>query len=725
VNDTTRPNNKLVTKLSDARSGYEVPDDDLVNEVLVPALQNADRIDIAVGFFSSHCISQIAPGLASLIDRKVSCRLLVSPEISAEDRDAIDRGLREPKIVIDRFMVDLFQEPPDALSAHTADCLAFLIANDTLQLRCVLMDRGMFHKKLWIFEESGVRMAVHGSGNMTARGLLVNGEQMTIDRPWMDGTSATNRVRDFADSFELEWTNQKPGRLTIEPTQMIALLDGRKDRHREPPTTTDFWDAWNQDNEAGLAPDLPPGFAHPPAAKRLTIPPWLDWTHPPYEHQERAVAALKERRYIALIAMATGGGKTKTALISTCQIQDEISASLLVVILVPTKVLAIQWADEVRDFGVNPTVLSGMTPAARSKVLEDTTVSLRTDTGRTEVLISTLALFTGDEPLRQFVNDASEIGRTVLIADEVHNFGAPSFIGDPPKAFQYRIGLSATPIRQYDAEGSAELFTFFDTTGEPAFTFTLREAIHSGCLVPYNYRLHPVALTDEEMERYQELTHQLRRSGFGRDNGADFGLTEQQERLLRERRALTEQASGKVNSLGSLLAPVAANLSHALIYCSAKAVLPPHEKRQIDLVRILLEELRITTHMYTAVESGRAGSQAYLDGFAAEEYQTLLAMKVLDEGVDVPAAHHAFLLASSTVEREWVQRRGRVLRTSPGKTSAEVHDFIVVPPDPSDPDGKTLLRSELRRAEHFTSDALNKYDTGGPRDVIASLEETL
>ena len=717
--------NQLEDSFSDIHPVYEIPDDDLVGEVLIPALSLADTIDISVGFFSSHSLSQIAPGLASLIERDITCRLLVSPEISREDRDAIERGTLDPGTAVDGFMIDLLREPTDALASHTADCLAFLIATGTLELRCVLMDAGMFHKKVWLFESGGSRMSVHGSGNMTARGLFINGEQMTIDRPWMDGASAATRVDDLANTFEMEWSNRKPGRLTITPHQLVDLLKRRAEQHQEPPTTADFWEAWVTDSDAGLAPALPPGLPAPVMAKRLTIPDWLDWKHAPYAHQQEAVDALRQHGYVALIAMATGGGKTKTALIAASQLQDQNTKSLLVVIVVPTRVLAAQWADEVRQFGVNPTVLSGMSPDSRGQAFEDISRSLHTASPRTEVLISTLGMFTDDVPFRSFIDDVSGFALSLLIADEAHNFGAPGFIRNPPHSFQFRIGLSATPVRQYDAEGTAELYSFFNTSEEPAFAFTLGEAIRSGCLTPYRYHLHPVTLTDEEMERYRDLTDQLGRAGFGRDEASETGLTDKLKRLLRERRALTEQASGKIECLRDLLIPVTSDLSHTLIYCSAKAVLPPHDNRQIDLVRSVLSELRITTHMYTSVETGRASSQAFLRGFATEEYQTLLAMKVLDEGVDVPAAHKAFLLASSTVEREWIQRRGRILRKSPGKSFADLHDFIVLPPESSGGDGRSLAQSELRRAEHFTMDAMNKYDDEGPRDVIKSIEQNL
>ncbi len=722
---TTAARMSLAQVLADARPVYEIPEQDLVGEVLNPVMGVTSSVDIGVGFFSSHCLSQIAPGLASLIDRDITCRLLVSPELSEDDREAIERGISDPASVLDSFMVELFREPPDALAGHTADCLAYLIANGTLEIRCVLMERGMFHKKVWMFADGHIRAAVHGSGNMTARGLFVNGEQMTVDRPWMDGESASTRVDELFGSFELEWNNKKHDRLTIEPEQLIELLRGRVRNSSDVPTVADFWAAWAKDRDLGLVPPLPPGVAGPPSAKLLAIPEWLDWENPPYSHQAKAIENLAKRDYVGLLAMATGGGKTKTSLICCVRVQEEHPGPLLVLVLVPTTVLAAQWAEEVQDFGVSPTLLSGMSRAARGAALDDVSVSLRSGENRTEVLIATLQLFTGDETLKNFVTETAEHSRTVLIADEAHNFGSSGFISDPPEAFHHRIGLSATPVRQYDTDGTQELFAYFRTDSEPAFTFSLGEAIKSGCLTPYNYLLHPVELSDEEMERYVDLTEQLRKAGFGNDDGGESGLSERQERLLRERRSLVEQSSAKIDELRALLAPRSTQLRHALIYCSAKAVLAPHHDKQIDLAREVLRDLRIDTHMYTAAETSRSGSRAFLEGFALGTYPVLLAMKVLDEGVDVPAAREAYLLASSTVEREWVQRRGRVLRTAPGKTHADLHDFIVLPPSFGDTGAKGLIQSELRRAQHFAEDSANKYETDGPVDIIRGIERQL
>lgn len=711
----------LMDALKAARPIYEIPDDDLLGEVLLPALAAADAVDIAVGFFTSQCLAQIAPGLAGLVNRGVRCRLLVSPEISDEDRDAIERGLTAPEEVLEKFMLNIFTgADDDPVASHAVDCLAYLVAAGTFDIRCVLMERGMFHKKSWTISADGVRLGIHGSGNLTARGLLVNGEQMTIDRPWMDGEAATQRVDQLAQSFQHHWDNQKPGRLTITPHQLVELLKQRPSSD-QPPSTEDFWSAWLAARNAGLTPELPPGISHRPRSKRLSIPTWLDWQHPPYEHQAEAIAALESRDLIGIVSMATGGGKTKTSLVAVTRLQQRHDEPLLVVVLVPTKTLAFQWADEVRDFGVEPHVLTGPNPEQRRRIYGDVQLSLHSSDPRTEVLIAV----TTDDSLRSAITEANGRARTVLIADEAHNYGATGFITNPPEGFQHRIALSATPIRQYDHEGTRQLFEYFETEEYPAFTFSLNDAIRVGCLTPYRYHIHQVPFTDDELEKYSELSEQLARAGYGLDDGVDLGLTERQKQLLRERRGLIEQADGKIHSLRELLTPDASTLSHTLIYCSAKAVKPPHQQRQIELAREVLRDLRITTHMYTSVETSRQDSRDFLNLFAEGHLQTLLAMKVLDEGVDVPAAHRAFLLASSTVEREWIQRRGRILRNAPGKTIADLHDFLVIPPDYDHPSSSSLTRSELRRAEHFARDAANYYDDGGPADIINAIEKSL
>ncbi len=709
--------------LDGLRSAYAIPDDDLVGEVLIPAMRASEEVRVAVGFFSSRCLAQIAPGLAALInDSDAVLQLLVSPVISDADQAAIRRGVSEPRTVLDEALVTLFERArlsASAVERHTAATLSYLISSGRLDMRVVLMEKGMYHKKMWLFRSGDNWLAVHGSGNATERGLLVNGEQMSIDRAWMDGDRARERVGLFVNQWDTQWQNRHPTSLTVEVDRALAVL--RKGANSTAPTVSDFWDAWHQDAEAGLEPKLPVTYVTRIFDHRLSLPDDLVWREGKFAHQGLAVDALL-RNQGGIISMATGGGKTKTALIAASEIQSSSDMHLCVVVLAPTRPLIKQWVEDVRGFGVEPIVLSGIGDEKRRMEMERASVGFDTTVPRTEVFISSNSLFARRKAaFREWLENLPSSVTRLLIADEVHNLGTPSFVEKPPGFFEFRIGLSATPIRQYDPDGTDQLFGFFG--GPPVFEFSLRDALDAGCLVPYSYFLHKVSFTDEEMELYEDLTEELARAGFRfDDDGQTTNMSDRVQRLLRDRRALVEQADGKLQSLKSELERLGTErINKTLVYASAKRVMPGKSK-QITEVNRLLQNLNIVSHQYTTQETQSAYSRNILDKFGSGDYQVLTSMKVLDEGVNIPQTDTAFLLASSTVEREWVQRRGRILRTAPNKPSATLHDFIVIPPDIDSGVAKSLLRSELRRATAFADLAENEHDPNGPNAMIREFE---
>ena len=247
----------LIEAVSKAEPLYQIPEDDLVGEVLIPAMAVADEARIGAGFFSSRCLAQIAPGLAEFLanpDRHLS--LLISPEIDEEDRDALERGTRSPEQVIREAEQRMFTDASlsaSALVQHTLDCLAYLIAAGRLTVRFALMARGQYHKKKWLLRGGSDWLAVHGSGNATARGLLVNGEQMTVDRPWADGSAAATRVAKLVRGWERDWNNENPHVLAIDVTDGLRVI--RKRGAKQPvPTIDDFWRAWQADHMRGLEP---------------------------------------------------------------------------------------------------------------------------------------------------------------------------------------------------------------------------------------------------------------------------------------------------------------------------------------------------------------------------------------------------------------------------------------------------------------------------------------
>ena len=712
---------QLEAVLANVQPLYEIPGNDLVGEVLQPAMAVSSTARVGAGFFSSHCLAQIAPGLAAYIAGTTApLQLLISPEISTEDRDAIDRGLKTPDEVVDEAMRMLLTDARLSSSAvvhHTLACMSYLIAAQRLEIRFVLMHQGMYHKKMWLFNDGENWVAVHGSGNATARGLLVNGEQMTVDKPWSDGPASRRRVEMLVEQWEKQWDNENPHSITLRAAQGLAFVTEFRDGSAVP-TVEDFWAAWRADADAGLEPELPPNYRAAPT-HQLRVPPGIEWREGAYGHQGQAVDGLLAAGGRGVLQIATGGGKTRTALIAATQMQDQHSGPTLVVVLVPSKPLMLQWADDVREFGVEPALPSLATKDARATMIAEIRAALRSSDRRTEVIVMTNSLFSSDHGVRELAADLPGDTLTIIIGDEMHNLGVPTFLGDPPEQFQKRIGLSATPIRQYDPDGSDRLFAFF---GQPVFEFSLADAIAAGCLTPYRYELHEVPLTEDEMDKYADLTDELRAAGFRVDDSGQTVIDNTKvERLLRERRSVLENASGKIEVLRELLSKDPRAIQRTLIYASAKPKVVGNG-RQLEEVNALLSELGIISHQFTNAETSRSDARRILDLFAGGDYQVLSAMKVLDEGVDIPQTDTAYVLASSTVTREWVQRRGRILRQAPGKKEATLHDFLVLPTDRSTSYGRSVLRGELKRAEEFVGLSSNEWETGGPRSVISRYE---
>jgi len=719
-------NHAALRTLDAVRPFYEVPRDDIASELLIPALGVADRVRIMAGFFSSHSFSQLAPGLAEFINNvNQPLEILISPKISEEDRDALQNAIADPARVAEDAIHKLFEGARvsgSAIALHVVDCLAYLVAQDRIRPRFVLMKQGMFHPKVWIFDSGDNVMVVHGSSNPTEAGLLYNGETVSVERPWSDGEVSRRRVDAFLLMFDDYWHNKRDKSITVDlPSGLRFAGNYIVDRI---PTTADFWRAWYEDSRKGLAPPLPENVTPPDPARvssvqHLEIPPTVIWQTGRFSHQGRAVRAWEDADRRGILAIATGGGKTVASLVAATRLQDENDQPLLVLVLAPTSPLVDQWTNEAQRFGVRAFVPGRAAAVDRISDLYSIVNGLIHGVTKAEVIVCSNALFNGSFELRNFIRNMPIEVRVILIGDEVHNLGTRSFLDDPPESIVYRLGLSATPVRQYDSNGTNELFEFF---GPTIFEFDLEKAIESGCLTPYSYHLHEVYLADYEMDEWQNLSEKLRKRGFFAKDEGQMANDDAIQRLLEARRSVLEHAESKVNTLGVLIEETPAQeVERTLIYTSAKRD-PLGRRRQITQVNRLLNELGVISHQVTYTETGGPRARKIIQDFASGGYQALTCMKVLDEGLDIPATANAFILASSTVRREWVQRRGRILRTAPGKDRAHIHDFFVVPPNPESPEGRAILRAELQRADEFARLADNAWDDDGPRSITEQYE---
>ena len=695
--------------LKGVRPLYMLPADPVAEEVLIPGFQSAGKVDCMVGFFSSEVLASLAPGLATYISgSENSFRLIISPLLRAEDQAAIEDGLNSAEETADRILEELIVTE-DLLQRHTLKCLSWLLRERRIEIKVALMKDALFHPKVWLFENGSDVVAAHGSSNVTYAGIRKNIEQIAISRSWQDANQ-----RYITDKLGYEfgrlWENKDDNCLVIGMPEAVRQRLLRTYSSETPPTEDELRALYGR---AAGVPEEPEPYE--PASVQHTefaIPGWLQYEDGPFEHQSKAVAAWCAAGHRGVQEMATGSGKTITSMIGAHSLYEQ-DKPLLVVVAAPYVPLIEQWCDEISQFGLKPVNLTTAGSAAkRARELQKLKRRLRTGLSDVEVVVVSHDTLCTPEFLAAV--EAFNCVR-LLIADEVHNLGRPSFINNPPEFFEYRLGLSATPIRQYDEDGTEALFGFF---GPVVFRFTLEEAI-GRCLVEYDYYIHPVYLTAAEMDEWFDLTKKIKQNAWRSDGGKP---DEYLAKLLRDRRALLETASGKVSTLRTLLEEEdTGSLRHTLVYTSDKG------PDQLDNVNRLLRDRNMLYHQLTAEETAsREQTKRIIASFQNGEIQVLTAKRVLDEGVNIPQMCKAYILASTTVERQWVQRRGRLLRTCSaiGKTHSVIHDLLALPPGMEkglDPDARTLVRSELRRAQEFARLARNAGRPNGPLATIARM----
>lgn len=689
---------------------YVLPRDDLLT-VLVPAIAAGDQLDCMMGFFSSSSFAEIAPGLASFLRRSSRpLRLLISPYVSEQDQAAMRSGLADPAEIANRLVLDSMPEAEE-LARHTLACLAWLIRAERLEFRIALQKEGLFHPKVWLLGLAGERAAFHGSGNMTNAGLTRNKEQVALARGWMDPVQAATERR-LRDEFNDLWDGDDPDCLVVKLPVALEEKILKEYGSGRPPDEADARRLWRRAKGLRVEPvdDSMEAGERPNAEFR--VPAWLDYDHGPFAHQGRAVNAWLQAGGKGILAMATGSGKTLTSLVACWKLQ-QAESPLLIVIAAPYVPLLMQWCDEVALFGISATNLSdGAGPAERRRLIAAAGRRLSMELSSIEVLIVSHDILTD----KAFQNQVAAVdAKRVLIADEMHNLGSAGFLGTQPDFFEFRLGLSATPVRQYDPEGTDKLFGFF---GEPCFTFLIDEAI-GVCLVPYDYHVERVELTHDEMETFRSLSDQIRKLGWKIEQGIK---DTQLDNLLRQRRLVIETAENKLVRLGQLLdRDGARDLRFDLVYATDKA------PGQLDKVNALLRARGVLYHQLTAEETrDRRRTATILRTFQAGELQVLTAKRVLDEGVNVPQIKRAFILASTTVERQWVQRRGRILRKCDAieKSFGVIHDFVAMPPAEmvQDPDAKRLIVGELKRVHEFARLARNFGAADGPIRVLEEMQ---
>ena len=693
---------------------FRLPDQPIASKVLIPGFRASGRVRGAFGWFTAGWVERLAPGLAVYLNREETDPIdfTVAPALFAPERAAVERAVRLTNQSAAELVAGVFvngRADASALGRHALDCLAWMIATQRLRLRIAVPEpESNYHPKIWLFEDGEHSVLARGSGNATHRGVASGVEHIDVDVSWLP--ESQSRVKDGVSMLDAWSRGESLGiREVIELPEALAR-EIIQTAPEQPPQPRDYAAAARNNGEMARS--------RPSPEHRLRVPGDLQWTTGAYAHQGEAVRSWEEAQppERGVIAMATGAGKTLTALICATQAQDRLGDQpFLIVVSAPSVPLIMQWREQVEKFGVRPSTpsLEANTDGALTRLFR----SLRA--GGTHVAIVTNHLLCSasfQTTVAEKIRRPDRNVATMLIGDEAHTLGAESFIRNKPEFFDKRLALSATPERQFDPDGTEEIFGFF---GPPVYEFGLDRAI-GFCLVPYKYYVHASTLMTDELDEFTRLSRKIGAAMAVGATDEDSGL----QRLLIARRRIIETGQSKIPLLEAVLKQRGPReLQHALIYASAK------NPEQFEAIGRLLSGLRIKwTPVTQETTANPRLLKRILKSFADGACQVLLAKKVLDEGVDIPSIREAFIVASSTVEREWVQRRGRVLRVHPSKPWAFVHDFLTLPPPDlvrrSDAGGlNKIVTSELHRAYTFGAHAQNASGENGVHAHLHRLRE--
>jgi len=644
------------------RLSYHTGRDDLAQDFFVPCLESAVLYRRAAGYFTSAGLALAARGVASLAARRGKMQLVVSPHLEPADAEALLAARANPVAALTAIAARSLADIEDALVKDRLNALAWLAASGLLEVKLALrLDanggyaRGIFHEKTGIFSDAaGNHVSFSGSANETAGGLLENFESLKVFRSWQD---SEGRVQEDIQHFEALWADATPGLRVLEFTTASRTL---LERYRDP---------------SQPPPGINPYAVREPQRDRLFQPPK---GFEPRPYQIDAIRAWSKAGGKGILAMATGSGKTLTALTLASKVAEK-NQPLVMIVVCPFINLCRQWIREIAAFGLGA-VACFEDRKHWQEELEEGYQRLSAGLAPVHAIVTTNATFQSEAfqaHLRPRV--AAGTSHHLLIADEVHNLGAERSRAALPDGIGLRLGLSATPERHHDPVGTQAVLSYFG--GKPVYQYPLDQAIADGRLCPYRYYPVPVDLTGEETDEYLDITTKLARFFHG---DADEEAQQAALRLLVKRARLLAGADNKLDALDQVISAMPERPHKAIFYCGdgrTTDTITEEEVRQIQAVaRVLGEKHGLRVRNFTYRESPQEREEILRD-LSSGFLEGVVAIRCLDEGIDLPELRMGFLLASSTNPRQFIQRRGRLLRNAPGKNRAIIYDFIIRPPD--------------------------------------------
>ena len=710
-------------------------------------LCNATQFDLMLGFFSSSAISVLANGFAIFLYNGGKMRLIVNDILTEDDKNAIAAGSSDIEIpYFDIYNIQNIKNTLSERDRHFFDCLSWLIRHNRLEIKIIAPKSGIgiSHTKSGIFSDSINKVGFDGSCNFSRTALVDNIESLTISCDW-DGNIEAAKVKAIKDDFENVF-QEKDDTVTYLSADKVKtrITDSFPDKSISELLETEYEMLRNQHHQ-NISKNIAKALDN--SKERLEVimeklrdaeykstvikntEPQFPYPSGPRDYQMQAFENWKNNRQKGLFAMATGTGKTITSLNCLLEIYKKWGY-YKALILVPTITLVEQWEKECEKFNFSNVIKvcskynGWQTSLANIRMLELS----NPDNKQSYVIISTYASFI--RPNNFFDLNQFPKNKLLLIADEAHNMGA-GLIAKRLNDIRYlrRIGLSATPERQFDEEGNARLMEFFSCNKEFTFEYSMADAIQNKALCKYYYYPHLVKLTNEEMIQYIELSKKIAKI----INREDEDGQEILKRLLLKRKQIIHKAENKKRIFEDILKEYqksTGSLKYTLVYVP-EGNQPDDQVADVfdttdrvkddeDTIHLINEYTRIVRDIDSHIVVRQFTSEStdrdmMLADFASGNIDVLTSMKCLDEGVDVPRSELAIFCASTGNPRQFIQRRGRVLRTHPDKRFAIIHDLVVIPEVNVAPEcydlEKSLVSAEIKRVRDFALLSENCNDT--------------
>lgn len=695
-------------------SGYDEPKD-----FFTEALIESCNFDLGLGFFSSSGIRSLSYGFALFIANGGKMRVVMNHILSKEDKEVIENG---QKHLIEDFEDNILCDIKKLIETLSKEdeqffrCLSYLISVDRIKfLATVSTKGGLGHDKYGIFkDEKGNKVAFIGSANFSQSALELNGETITV----FSSPNDDNRIAEYQTLFDQSWENDTPHLIHIPIEHVKTFI---REKFPEAPLTNLIEEGINLRESIGMDNDVPQKY-YKPISKRILDKIELKEQEPRFPFpEERKIQIDAYNAWIGngkkgMFAMATGSGKTVTAL-NCIRKQYKENGYYKAIIVVPTQALAIQWEHEAKSFNFQNIVSTHSDKDWKDVLSRYITRSLL-DSTKSIILITTYATFNRND-IQSFLKKVRGAETFIYVADEAHNIGSQNSLKHLPEMINWRIGLSATPERIYDDLGTEKLYEFFDSK-PPKYTYryTMKQAIEEGILCHYDYYPIFIELTSSEMEEYERISDQLRKY-----IDADTGKYKPNaERLLLKRKRIIHKAENKKIAISDLLEELKQKqkLDYTFVFVP-EGYEPDYsindsyniDQDDIHIIDEYAQMFKEHGYSYHKYISGLDDAPSILQNFADGDIQILLSMKCLDEGVDIPRAEHAIFCSSTGNPRQFVQRRGRVLRKCKGKENARIWDLIVTPPnilDESNIIERNLFFNEVKRIVNFAALADNQID---------------